>query len=139
MTKYLMLIILSILLFSCKKDVEKTKQLRSIGSGMAHNLILQQDGNSTFVILDVRTTDEYDSGHIEDAINIDYLNNKDALLTLDKKNTYLIYCESGRRSLLAAQYMNKFGFTSLFNMSGGIKEWKAMFNTLIPSPYNESN
>ena len=55
---------------------------------MAHNLILQQDGNSNFVIIDVRTTDEYDSGHIEDAINIDYLNNKDDLLTLDKK-TYL--------------------------------------------------
>ena len=85
MTRYLMILIIPILLFSCKKDVKNTKQFRSIGSGMAHNLILQQDGNSTFVILDVRTTDEYDSGHIEDAINIDYLNNKDDLLTLNKK------------------------------------------------------
>jgi rhodanese-related sulfurtransferase len=139
MTKYFMILIIPIFLFSCKKDIENTKQFRSIGSGMAHNLILQQDGNSNFVILDVRTADEYNHGHIEDAINIDYLNNKEDLLTLNKQYTYLIYCESGRRSLLAAEYMNQFDFKSLFNMSGGIKEWKAMFNTLIPSPYNEAN
>ena len=106
---------------------------------MAHNLILQQDGNSTFTILDVRTVDEFNNGHIKGAKNIDYLHNKKKLLNLKKNHTYLVYCASGRRSLLASEYMNQFGFTSVFNMSGGIQEWQETFNTLTPSPYNESN
>jgi rhodanese-related sulfurtransferase len=139
MKQYIVALFAILVLFSCKKESNEAKRFRSIGVGMAHNLILQQDGNETFTILDVRTIDEFNSGHIKNAKNIDYINNKKDLLDLNKGSTYLVYCASGRRSLLATEYMNQFGFNSIFNMSGGINEWKATFNTLIPSPYNESN
>lgn len=74
------------------------------------------------VILDVRTKEEYDSGHVEKAINIDY-NSADFsknISMLDKNKTYLVYCRSGNRSSKAVAEMKGLDFTSVYNLSGGI-------------------
>ena len=133
-----MLFLLITLSLSCKNSDTPKVISNNISAGMAHNLILQQENNENFIILDVRTEAEYNAGHIKGAKNIDYTNNNVGLLELDKSKTYLIYCASGRRSKLAANEMLNSGFKSLFNMSGGINEWRQMFNSLTPSPYNES-
>ena len=82
---------------------------------------------------DVRTKEEFEKGHIENAINIDFINNKRSLKKLDRKKTYLIYCQSGRRSQLAMDFLKEQGFTRLFNMRGGLLQWKQQFPSLIPS------
>ena len=66
------------------------------------------------------------------------MNDKSSLDSLNKNKTYLIYCYSGRRSALAANYLKEKGFTQLFNMAGGIKDWKTSFPSLTPSPLHES-
>jgi rhodanese-related sulfurtransferase len=79
------------------------------------------------IILDVRTPQEYHEGHISNAINIpvqilgqqlDKLNN-----FKDKK--ILVYCRSGHRSAIASQILDRAGFKNVYNLKGGIFEWKA--------------
>jgi rhodanese-related sulfurtransferase len=79
------------------------------------------------IILDVRTPQEYQEGHISNAINIpvqilgqqlDKLNN-----FKDKK--ILVYCRSGHRSAIASQILDRAGFKNVYNLKGGLFEWKA--------------
>lgn len=125
-------------LVSCKSSNTSPPHAKNISPGMAHNLILQQQGNSKFKIIDVRTAEEFSSGHILNAINIDWRSNKSQLLSLNRNDTILLYCQSGRRSQLAMNYLQKNGYSYLFHMHGGIIQWIKKFNSLVPSPQNES-
>jgi phage shock protein E len=77
------------------------------------------------VVLDVRTPEEYAESHITNSINIDVLSDHFTadISALDKDCTYAIYCRSGKRSIDAASIMEEFGFTSTFNLTGGITSW----------------
>lgn len=79
------------------------------------------------VLLDVRTASEYLAGHIEGAINIDVegMTFEGEIKALDNTKTYVIYCQSGRRSRIAAETMANAGFTKLFNLDQGIGSWQA--------------
>jgi rhodanese-related sulfurtransferase len=90
-------------------------------------LIKNNKANPNFVILDVRTAKEFASGHIEDAINIDYYAKTflDDLDRLDKTKTYLVYCRSGSRSTKAFNLMKELGFQKVYGMEGGIVRWQA--------------
>lgn len=75
------------------------------------------------VILDVRTAQEFAKGHIENAINIDVNDMREALLKLDKSNTYLVYCAVGLRGYLAQRIMKNHGY-QVANLSGGYTVWE---------------
>lgn len=77
-------------------------------------------------LIDVRTVEEYASGHIEGSLNMDINNSgfKDNIMLLDKSKEYAVYCASGVRSGRAAEMMRKEGFTSVFTLTGGMKSWK---------------
>ena len=79
------------------------------------------------VLLDVRSAGEFYAGHIEGAINIDVegMTFEGEIASLDKSKSYAIYCQSGRRSRIAVDTMNKAGFTKLFNLDQGIGSWQA--------------
>jgi len=89
----------------------------------AMELIESEEKNVT--ILDVRTKDEYQSGHIKNAILIPVGELEARLGELQKfKNTkILVYCASGSRSVAASRILKKNGFTP-YNMNGGIHNWK---------------
>ena len=91
----------------------------------AYTLIQDNIGNDDFIIIDVRTAAEYNTGHIEDAILIDYYSGTFAqqLDALDKSKTYLIYCRTGNRSAQTGNIMNDLGFVKVYNMLGGINDW----------------
>lgn len=95
--------------------------------GEAHALTQNNQNNPDFVIIDIRTADEYANGYIETAINLDYYSAdlKDELDKLDKNKTYLIYCRTARRSGLALDIMRELGFIEVYNMVGGITQWEA--------------
>ena len=81
--------------------------------------------DSSVIILDVRTADEYAEGHIKGAILIDqnksdFVEQVKAKLPTDK--TIAIYCRSGRRSANAANLLAKEGY-KLVNLKGGILAW----------------
>jgi len=90
-------------------------------------LISDNKESGDFVIVDLRTPDEYASGHIEGATNLDYYSDtfRDELENLDKNKTYLIHCQSGRRSSAALEIMKNLGFKKVYNMTGGMVEWQA--------------
>lgn len=100
----------------------QTSVLHSINVVSAKEMIQ----NNNPIILDVRTPEEFREGHLENSINID-VNADDftkEIAHLDKNANYLVYCRSGRRSLLAIQVMKDQGFTNVTNMEGGYNAWK---------------
>lgn len=82
---------------------------------------------SGVVLIDVRTPEEVEEGHIKGAknINVDSRDFKKQLKGLDKSATYYLYCGSGVRSSRAAKIMIDMGFDSVYSVEGGIKAWKA--------------
>ena len=89
--------------------------------------------DESVVVLDVRTSGEFAAGHISNSINIDVETGEFAnqVANLEKTKTYAIYCQSGRRSAIAASQMAKLGFTSLYNLNGGIGAWAGAGQTVV--------
>ena len=82
------------------------------------------DGQKDSLILDVRTEDEYERGHIPQAVllPLDTIE-EDASSELPKKDqTILVYCRSGVRSKIAARILDAMGYTNVYEF-GGILEW----------------
>ena len=79
------------------------------------------------VILDVRTPDEFNDGHIEGAIMLDFYAADFAqkIAELDPDVPYLLYCNSGNRSGQTALFMDELGFTDVADVDGGIQAWYA--------------
>ena len=90
-------------------------------------LIEQHRGDDKFAIIDVRTAEEFEEGHIAGAKNIDYYKNifRESITKLNPTYTYLVYCRSGNRSSSALKIMKGLGFVSVWNLKGGIREWQA--------------
>jgi rhodanese-related sulfurtransferase len=82
------------------------------------------------VLLDVRTPEEIAQGKIEGAAELDFRSPdfEAEVDKLDKNKTYLIYCRSGNRSGQTCKMMAEKGFTSLYNLDGGILAWKETGN-----------
>jgi len=101
--------------------------IEDITTQEAFTLIQNNKNNPDFVIIDVRTPEEFASEHIENALNIDYYSEtfRDELNKLDKNKTYLVYCRSGGRSGNASTIMKKLNFREAYNMLGGINVWKS--------------
>jgi rhodanese-related sulfurtransferase len=77
------------------------------------------------IIVDVRTPEEFASGHIEGALNIDFNSGNFAneITRLNPSETYAVYCRSGSRSGQAASIMHKAGFHDVSNLNGGVIDW----------------
>ena len=86
-----------------------------------------------YVLVDVRTEKEFDDGHIEYALNIDYFSAtfSDEISNIGLENPVLVYCRSGNRSGKSMKIMSDLGFKEVYNLIGGIKGWKAKNNRLI--------
>lgn len=82
------------------------------------------ENEDNYIILDVRTQEEYDDGHIEGAILIpDYdIGEKAESILLDKEQLLLVYCRSGRRSKNAASELIDLGYSNVKEF-GGIIDW----------------
>lgn len=89
-------------------------------------LIEKHRGDDRFAIIDVRTAEEFEEGHIAGAKNIDYYKNifRESITKLNPTYTYLVYCRSGNRSSSALKIMKELGFLNVWNLKGGIKGWQ---------------
>ncbi len=81
---------------------------------------------SNSYLLDVRTPEEFASGFLKNALNIDWNNeNFDTEVSkLDKENPVFIYCLSGGRSNQAANKLKELGFKTIYELEGGILQWR---------------
>jgi rhodanese-related sulfurtransferase len=78
------------------------------------------------VLLDVRTAEEYEDGHLAQARNVDYKRDdfRRQVGKLDKSKPYFVYCKAGVRSEKAADIMKELGFRQVYTLEGGIDEWE---------------
>jgi rhodanese-related sulfurtransferase len=76
-------------------------------------------------LVDIRTSFEYNRGHIKSARNIDYMGRgfREKFNSYDKNKPLYLYCRSGNRSGKAVQFLVQAGFTKVFDLQGGILEW----------------
>ncbi len=93
----------------------------------AFELIQKNKGNSNFVIIDVRTPEEFRDGHIEGAVNVDFRSENFGreIDRFDKNKTYFVYCRTGNRSHDALNLMGPLGFHSIVRLEGDITGWKS--------------
>ncbi|MFX0556609.1 rhodanese-like domain-containing protein [Maribacter sp. CXY002] len=78
-------------------------------------------------LVDVRTSLEYTSGHIKNALNIDFFNANTfqrEFEKLDKDKPVYLYCRSGARSQKAAYKLLDMGFTKIYDLKGGYNNWR---------------
>ncbi len=120
----LFLLIIVLFLYSCSsnKDDSSSSKYTKISADKAKDMM---DKDSSVIILDVRTKQEYEEGHIEGAIlipNTELINRANNELP-DKDATILVYCRSGNRSAKAAKELIEAGYTNVFDF-GGINNWK---------------
>lgn len=78
-----------------------------------------------FILLDVRTQEEYDEGHIPGAVLLPYdkIAIQAAVVLPDQGKEVIVYCRSGRRSAIAAETLAKLGYTKVADF-GGISRWQ---------------
>lgn len=123
MRKWFVVLLAALLLAGCGKQTVKTEEaaLMNITAEEAKKLM---DSESGYVILDVRTEQEYAEGHIPGAILIpDYeISEKAESVLTDKDQLILVYCRSGRRSKNAAAQLEEMGYTRIREF-GGILDW----------------
>jgi rhodanese-related sulfurtransferase len=121
--KLIFIILAMMILTACGQNTENNREAVYV------NITAQQakeimDKEKGYVILDTRTQEEYDEGHIPGAILIPYdeiLEKAEDVLT-EKDQLILVYCRSGRRSKLAAEDLVKLGYTNIKEF-GGIIDW----------------
>lgn len=82
------------------------------------------DSEKEIILLDVRTKEEYDTGHIKDSILIpvDNLKQEAEGKLKDKEAPIFVYCRSGNRSTAAAKILVELGYKNVYNL-GGINKW----------------
>jgi len=116
----------AILTVSCAEESEApTQTIKDVTAEEAFNLIQENKSDPNFIIVDVRTPQEFAEGHIENAINIDFRSDafKDEVGNLDRTRKYLLYCRSGNRSQGALSIMTELGFREVYHLSAGIIGW----------------
>ena len=100
--------------------------IRAVSPREAAELLAENKDDPDFVVLDIRTPGEYQTGHLPKAILIDFYARDfaDKLSKLDKQNRYLYYCRSGNRSRKSLALFQKLQFQQVYHLAHGIKSWQ---------------
>ena len=123
MKKLVFLFLAVMMLTACGQDKENDQGAVyvNITAEEAKQIMDKEEG---FIILDVRTQEEYDQGHIPGAIVISHeeIAEKAEKVLTDKDQLILVYCRSGRRSKIAAEALVALGYNNIKEF-GGIIDW----------------
>lgn len=113
---------LFILILSSSCIFSKGEGYKRISMDEAKTLMEKEEG---YILLDVRTKGEYESGYIPGAINIPLSDIDEKIISSlpDKSQMILVYCRSGNRSREASDKLSKLGYTNILEI-GGINVWK---------------
>lgn len=118
------MLLISLLLFgltACQGEDSNTPSYEQITAKEAKTIM---DSEENYIIMDARTLEEYDEGHIEGAVCFPYedVKAKAHVVLPEKDKQILVYCRSGRRSKIAAETLCELGYTNVKEF-GGIIDW----------------
>jgi len=92
-----------------------------------------------YILLDVRTPDEFSSGYIKNAINLDFYSEtfQNDILSIDKNLPIVLYCRTNNRSTKTANILKENGFKEISVLEGGITDWVKNGNDINFTTYFE--
>lgn len=119
MIRNVLCLLITVLGFSCQNN---TTGITVVDKTFLEEEVIGKDVQ----LVDVRTQEEHESGHIDDAFNFNVIDSEaflNQIETLDKDEPVYLYCKMGGRSNRAANIMKEMGFTKIFDYSGGYNDW----------------
>lgn len=122
MKKLIPILLSALMLTGCAGAGNQTNSYRQISMDEAVTMMAEESG---YIILDVRTPEEFAEKHIPNAINVpnETIGTDEISQLPDKTQLIMVYCRSGRRSKEAAEKLVKLGYTNIVEF-GGIIDWK---------------
>ena len=95
--------------------------------------------NTDYILVDLRTAEEYESGHIQDAVNFDFYSEsfQKEILSFDKNSSIILYCRTQNRSIKTANYLKDNGYKEITVLEGGITSWVKNGNDINYSTISE--
>jgi rhodanese-related sulfurtransferase len=122
------LLTMTLLLLSCtpgeQSQAQEVGELKNISAGKLSEKLQQQDND--LVLLDTRSSSEYESGHLADARFVNFQTfSLDEVADIPKDAKIVVYCHSGGRSARVGNQLVKAGYQHVENLEGGIVSWKA--------------
>ena len=118
MNKVLVLLLFPLLVF--------TQEIDSFYELVRYDIYKNKISTKDALVFDVRTTEEFNLGHIKGSINIDFYDEKlfvDFFEKVNKTKPIYIYCRSGNRSKKSSEILKKIGFVKVYDLLGGYKNW----------------
>lgn len=122
LNKLFFIALLGIALGACNNS-STNSSIQKLNASQFQN---QLNSNSSKLLLDVRTPEEYEVNHIKNSNNLNIYDEKlfnSSVETLDKDIPVYVYCKSGSRSTTAANTLAQLGFTQIYELEGGIQSW----------------
>ena len=124
-----------IILVSCKMQTKSESEPITSETNTTQDAIILVDvpalkgvlmESKDIQLIDVRTPEEYNEGHIENATLINFMddNFSTEIQKLNKDLPVYVYCRSGTRSGQAAELMRNLGFTAIYDLKGGFMAWQ---------------
>ena len=125
--KWISIFLAVLLLTGCAAQAQKTPSYRQISMDEA---ISMMETESDYILLDVRTPEEFSAKHIPGAINIanETIGSGEIPELPDKDQLILVYCRSGNRSKQASEKLAALGYTNIVEF-GGINDWTGEVET----------
>lgn len=119
--KYILPLVLSLVILSACAAPQPAQTYRQIGMEEA---LAMMETESDYIILDVRTPEEFKERHIPDAVNVpnETIGAEDIPQLPDKEQLIMVYCRSGNRSKQASEKLVKLGYSKVVEF-GGINDW----------------
>jgi len=122
------MISLAVLAASAHADDKKKQDgpIVHVDAAGAAKLLAEKDPAKRPTVIDIRTTEEFDGGHLADARQIDYLSDdfEAKISKLDRARPYLVHCRSGGRSGRSLDVWKRLGFKKIYHLDGGILAWE---------------
>lgn len=113
-------------------NAQSTGKIKTLSVQKFHKNLI---GTKNAQLIDVRTPEEYEDGHLRDAINYNVMDStlEKNIDNLNKKKPVFVYCQAGVRSQKAAELLEQNGF-KVFNLAGGFDEW---LKAKLPTTHSE--
>lgn len=122
MKRIILLSVFAILLSSGSLFAQEKQVVKTVDK----TTCLKEMQKDSFIIIDVRTPEEFNKGHLEKAVNYNFYERdfEDKLKQIDTNKKVIIYCEVGGRSAVALKKMKEMGFKYVLEIEGGYRSWK---------------